>query len=106
MSAYCGSHCHKSLPESRTFALAFVSVICEQGDMETPRVKDICEAAGISKGYASDIRNGRQPPSKPLAVHLFHKLGWKHDCLSDLTDEQIQAWAVAHPWVPVGERAA
>lgn len=95
-----------SSPISRTKGLAFLSVICEHGFMETPRVKDICEAAEISKGYASDIRSGRQDPSRPLAVHLYRKLGWRHDCIADLTESQIEASELLEPWVPTSGRAA
>lgn len=74
--------------------------------MEKPRVKDICEAAGISKGYASDIRSGRQAPSRPLAVHLFRTLGWRHPSIAALTEKQIAASEMLEPWVPVTERVA
>ena len=74
--------------------------------MEKPRVKEICEAAGISKGYASDIRSGRQKPSRPLAVHLYRELGWRHPTIAELTEKQMAASEMLEPWVPVPERAA
>lgn len=82
-----------------------LSVICEQWGMDKPRVKEICEAAGISKGYASDIRSGRQAPSRPLAIYLFRKLGWRHQSIGQLTDQQLAASEILEPWVPVQERA-
>lgn len=74
--------------------------------MDKPRVKEICEAADISKGYASDIRSGRQAPSRPLAVHLYRKLGWRHESIAELTEEQLVASEMLEPWVPVEKRVA
>lgn len=70
-----------------------------------PRTKDLADAAGISKSYASEILNGRTP-QRPLAIHIFRKTGWRHDCLADLTEEQMTMLEQIEPWLPTAERAA
>lgn len=74
--------------------------------MEKPRVKDLVEAAGISKTYASDIRSDKQRPSRPLAIRIFRQTGWRHDCLSGLSDEQIEMLEAIEPWTPTPDREA
>lgn len=74
-------------------------VICEQEGMPAPlKTSELASAVGISKGYASDILNDKQPPSRPLAIHIFRKTGWRHPCLADLTDEQIDLLEKIEPW--------
>lgn len=63
-------------------------------------------AAGISKGYACDVLNERQDPSRPLAVTIYRQLGWRHPCIASLTEEQIAASEVLEPWVAPRDRAA
>lgn len=68
-------------------------------ERETP-VKDLCDAVGISKSYASMILSGRQKPSRPLAIHIFRAMGWKHPTIADLTDAQIDTLEAVEPWTP------
>lgn len=70
-----------------------------------PRTKDLANAAGISKSYASEIRNGRIP-QRALAIHIYRKTGWRHACLSELSDDQIAMFEQFEPWLPTAERAA
>lgn len=74
--------------------------------MEKPSFKELVDAAGISKGYASDILNGKQPPSRALAIHIFRTTGWRHPVIAELTDAQITMLAEIDPWTPPKERAA
>lgn len=80
--------------------------MCEQVGMEKPRVKQLVEAVRISKGYASDILNSKQAPSRPLAIHIFQATGWKHSSIADLSPAQLDMLANIDPWTPVSERAA
>ena len=78
--------------------------MCEQRHMaEKPGTMALADAAGISKSYASEILNDpRKSPSRPLAIHIFRKTGWKHPTIADLTPEQIDMLEKIEPW----ERAA
>lgn len=82
------------------------SVICEHRGMEKPSLKTAMEVAGISKSYAWDVLNDKQAPSRPLAVHLYRRTGWKHPCIASLTEEQIAASEILEPWIAPRERAA
>ena len=73
--------------------------------MEKPRVTDLAADASISKTYASDILAGQQAPSRPLAIHILRKTGWRHSILSGLTDAQIDLLETVEPWVPVADRS-
>lgn len=66
--------------------------------MDKPRVKDLVATVGISKSYASDILAGKQPPSRPLSIHILRKTGWRHPILAGLTDEQIATLETIEPW--------
>lgn len=55
---------------------------------------------GISKAYASLIVSGKQKPSRPLAIHIFRKTGWRHELIADLTDEQLEMLEQIEPWQP------
>lgn len=68
-------------------------------ERETP-VKDLCEAVGISKSYASMILSGRQKPSRPLAIHIFRATGWKAKPIASLSDAQIDMLEQVEPWRP------
>ena len=72
----------------------------------TPTQTDLIETAGISQTYASFILNGKRVPSRSLAIHLFKELGWRHECIADLTDAQIETLATVEPWVSPRDREA
>lgn len=65
-----------------------------------PTISDLIAATGISQSYASMIRNGSRAPSRPLAIHIMRKTGWRHAMLEGLTDEQIAALEAVEPWQP------
>lgn len=74
--------------------------------MSKPRVTDLAKAAGISKTYASDILAGKQPPSRPLAIHILKSTGWRHERIANLSDADIDALERIDPWQsPVGRAA-
>ena len=60
----------------------------------------LSDVAGISLPYASQILNGHRQPSRPLAIHLYRTVGWKHSLIADLTDEQIDMLEQIEPWSP------
>lgn len=74
--------------------------------MQKPTVKALVEATGISKGYASDILSAAQPPSRPLAIHIFRTTGWRHDLIADLSEDQMALLEQIEPWVPAAKRKA
>jgi transcriptional regulator with XRE-family HTH domain len=66
--------------------------------MIKPSVKQVVDATGISKGYASDILSGRQQPSRRAAIHIYRHTRWKHELIAELTEEQIDALETVDPW--------
>ena len=66
--------------------------------MSTPRPTDIANACGISKSHASDILNNKRKPSRPLAIHIYRKTGWRHSLIADLTEAQIDLLETVEPW--------
>lgn len=50
------------------------------------------------------ILGGERKPSRPLAIHLFRKFGWKHPSIADLTEDQMQVFEEVEPWTPPKER--
>jgi hypothetical protein len=56
--------------------------------------------ASISKSYASEILNGERRPSRPLAIHIFRKTGWRHDTIAELADEEIAMLERIEPFQP------
>ena len=74
--------------------------------MEAPRVTELAKAAGISKTYASDILAGKQPPSRPLAIHIMRRTGWRHPVIAGLSDEQLSVLESIEPWQPRTQGAA
>jgi hypothetical protein len=75
--------------------------------METiPQTGDLAAAAGISTSYASEIVNNKRQPSRPLAIHILRKTGWRHPLIAELTDEQIAVLESVEPWVPRGPESA
>lgn len=69
-----------------------------------PKTADLSAAADISLSYASEIVNGKRQPSRPLAIHIFRKLGWKHESIAELTEDQIAVLEQIEPWTPPKER--
>ncbi len=63
-----------------------------------PTTGALADAAGISKSYASEIVNGQRKPSRPLAIHIFRKTGWRHPMLVGLSDEQLATLEAVDPW--------
>ena len=68
--------------------------------MQTPKTAELADAAGISLSYASEIANAKRVPSRPLAIHIYRKTGWRHSILESLTDEQLDTLESVEPWVP------
>jgi hypothetical protein len=73
---------------------------------DAPATMELSTAADISKSYASEILSGKRPPSRPLAIHIFRKTGWRHDSIADLTEEQMALLEEIEPWTPPKEREA
>ena len=68
--------------------------------MEQPTLTALREATGISQSYASMILNNVRAPSRPLAIHILRRTGWRHSILDGLTDEQIDTLETVDPWTP------
>ncbi|AIT81244.1 hypothetical protein JI59_16390 [Novosphingobium pentaromativorans US6-1] len=68
--------------------------------MDKPSPRELREATGISQSYASMIANGVRDPSRPLAIHIFRKTGWKHPLIADLCADQIDVLEKVDPWHP------
>ena len=69
--------------------------------METPLApKTLRDATGISQSYASMILNKKRAPSRPLAIYIYRKTGWRHSLLSALTDDQIDTLEAVEPYAP------
>lgn len=66
--------------------------------MDKPTFTELVEATGISRGYASDILAGKQPPSRALAIYIYRKTGWRHSLIDGLTDEQLDLLESVEPW--------
>ena len=74
--------------------------MCEQVHMSNVLgTTELADAAGISKSYASEILSGRTP-SRPLAIHIFRKTNWRHQSISDLSEEQMTLLEEIEPWTP------
>lgn len=71
---------------------------------DAPKTMELATAAGISKSYASEIVNGIRPPSRPLAIHIFRKTGWRHALIRDLTDAQLAVFEQVEPWTAPADR--
>lgn len=73
--------------------------------MEQPsKYTDLAEKAGISLSYASEILGGQRVPSRPLAIHIYRKTGWRHSIIADLTAKQIDTLEAVDPWVAPKDR--
>lgn len=69
--------------------------------MDAPiNTADLSAKADISLSYASEIVNGKRSPSRPLAIHIFRRTGWRHSVIADLTDEQVTMLEQIEPWSP------
>jgi len=66
--------------------------------MDKPTPRELRDATGISQSYASMIASGVRPPSRPLAIHIFRRTGWKPEIIAELTDEQISMLEQVEPW--------
>lgn len=88
MFRLCETRGGKSFPNVRTKVLAKWFVMCEHSGMK-PSTSELAEKAGISKSYASEIVNGKRPPSRGLAIHIFRQTGWKPEPIAMLTDAEI-----------------
>jgi len=71
-----------------------------------PNAQMICEATGISQSYAAKIIGGHRSPPPSLAIALYRKLGWRHQSIAALSDEQIRVLETVQPWVAPKERSA
>ncbi len=67
---------------------------------DKPTIADLLAAADISQSYASMILNGDRAPSRPLAIRLFRKTGWKHPVIAALGDAEIDVLEGIDPWSP------
>lgn len=67
---------------------------------ETPTIKALTDAVGISPSYASMILSGARPPSRPLAIAIYRATDWRHPLIADLTDEQIDVLESVEPFAP------
>lgn len=74
--------------------------------MEQPNTSELADKADISISYASQIATGVRKPSRPLAIHIMRRTGWRHPVLDGLTDEQIAMLESIEPWTPTRDRAA
>ena len=77
--------------------------MCELRGMEKPTVTALSEQAGISKSYACEIL-GERTPSRPLAIHIFRKTGWRHSIIAELSDDDMATLERIEPWTPPTDR--
>lgn len=73
--------------------------------MEKPKTSELARDAGISASYASEVLSGIRRPSRPLAIHIFRKTGWRHSLIADLSEEQIAVLEQIEPWKAQGAAA-
>lgn len=73
---------------------------------DTPSIKDLTEATGISQSYASMILSTARQPSRPLAIAIYRKTNWRHPLIADLTDAQIDLLETVERWTPPTKQAA
>lgn len=67
---------------------------------ETPTIKALTDAVGISPSYASMILSGARSPARPLAIAIYRATDWRHALIADLTDEQIAVLETVEPYAP------
>ena len=72
--------------------------------MDKPSIKDLMEAAGISKSYACEIlgtdNTPPKAPSRSVAIRIYRETGWRHESIADLTEEQMTLLEQIDPWQP------
>jgi hypothetical protein len=72
--------------------------------MANPSIKELMDAARISKSYACEILGTEntppKAPSRGLAIYIYRQLGWRHESIADLTDEQIDVLEAVERWTP------
>jgi len=81
--------------------------------MDKPNPKDLSEAVGISRSYASMIlsdestpEQSRRTPPRPLAILIYRKTCWRHESIADLTEDQMRVFEEVEPWTPANRAAA
>ena len=106
MIALCEIGTKQSFSKKRIFGLVIIFALCELNVMtDKPSTSEVASLAGISAGYASDMLNGKRPLPRALALHIFQKTGWKHDSVSNLTDQQIAVLETVEVWVAPKRRS-
>lgn len=74
--------------------------------MTKPTCADLARLAGISRGSACDILNGKRRPSLQLAVHMFRCTGWRHARIAGASEADLDAIErVEGRYVPHGMRS-
>lgn len=63
-----------------------------------PTTRELSDKAAISLSYASEIVNEKRDPSRPLAIHIFRRTGWKHPTIAALTAKQISLLESIEPY--------
>lgn len=56
---------------------------------DTLKPTEFAATIGLSVPYASQILSGKRIPSRPLAIHIFRKTGWRHELIADLSDDDL-----------------
>lgn len=73
--------------------------------VDKPGTTELADKAGISKSYASEILSGARDPSRPLAIHILRKTGWRHPLIADLADDDLAMLERIEPWSPPAKAA-
>ncbi len=80
--------------------------MCERKGMAKPTTSELAKAASITKGYASDILNGKRPTlGRPIAIYIYRKTGWRHEAIADLSEDQMAMLEEIEQWSPRQEAA-
>jgi len=69
-----------------------------------PNAQSICEAVGISPSYANKIIGGHRVPPVSLAIAIYRKLGWRHQTIAKMRDDDIAVLERHNPWTPPAAR--
>jgi len=59
--------------------------------METKQLYGELRRMGLSPAYSSQISRGNRPPSLPLAIEIYRKVGLKLGPISEATEAEIDA---------------
>lgn len=54
----------------------------------------------------SEDQAKRRVPPRSLAILIFRKTGWKHECIAGLTEDQMAVFEACEPWEPKRKQAA